>query len=496
MDYRAKSRRFQPAMLTVTLIMVLLLSSCASRLPKTQESLQSFTAYLDERVPQLLEHYAVPGTSIALVQDGELVWSGAYGYADLEQGLEMRVDAVYRVESISKSVSAWGIMKLVEQGRIDLDAPVQQYLGDWQLEDTPFNEQEITVRKLLNNNAGMPLGAIGRQYSPLGDVPGLRQYLSEEARLIKEPGMGFLYANTGYNLMELMVEEVTGQDFGEYMSAEVLAPLGMKTATYNWDEKFNASIPTAYNLQGEIIPLYVYPARASGGLFASVEDVARFTIAGMSGPYASGHSGLSQASVNEIHTPRVEIAGVYGVVADWYGYGHFIEALPDGRQAVWHGGQGNGWMTHFHMVPESGDAIVILTNSQRSWPLMAQILSAWAQWNGFGSVKMGIVSKGVTIMWGVTGLVTLAGIWLLIRLAVELIGGQRKFAPFSTKRLLWRTLQAGAGVAGVAALVWSAAQPYLIVSSIFPGVAEWTWRALLLLSIALILTACTPREPR
>jgi CubicO group peptidase (beta-lactamase class C family) len=95
------------------------------------DSLTSFTAYLDGHIPQMLKKYNIPGVSMAIVNQGELVWSGAYGYADLESQRPMTVDTICRVESISKSVTTWGVMRLVEQGLFDLDAPVQQYLGDW-----------------------------------------------------------------------------------------------------------------------------------------------------------------------------------------------------------------------------------------------------------------------------------------------------------------------------------------------------------------------------
>ena len=100
---------------------------------ETQGSLDAFTEYLDGRIPQLLNQYDVPGVGIALVRDGELVWSGVYGYADLEHERPMTIDAICRAESISKSITAWGVMRLVEQGLVGLDDPVQQYLGTWAL---------------------------------------------------------------------------------------------------------------------------------------------------------------------------------------------------------------------------------------------------------------------------------------------------------------------------------------------------------------------------
>ena len=120
----------------------------------------------------------------------------------------------------------------------------------------------------------MPLGAIGEEYAPQNDMPSLRDYLTREARLIREPGSGFLYSNTGFNLLELLIEEVTGRDFSEYMADEVLIPLGMHHSSFAWNETFGPAIATGHELQGTAVPPHVYPAKASGGLFTDVEDMA------------------------------------------------------------------------------------------------------------------------------------------------------------------------------------------------------------------------------
>ncbi len=486
---RKKRRTITLALFALAL---LISAGCAQKPVTPQDSLDTFSTHLDERVPALMKKYDIPGVSMALIQDGELVWSAAYGYADLAQEREMTVDAVCRAESISKSVTAWGVMRLVEQGVIDLDAPVQGYLHDWQLPETDDDQQAVTIRGLLSNTAGMPPGSIGEEYQPQSEMPTLRENLTQEAHLIHEPGTGFLYSNPGFNLLELLVENVTGRDFAAYMADEILIPLGMQGASYAWRETYQASLPMGYEMDGTPVPPYVYPVKASGGLFASVEDLARFVSAEMAGSYPD-QSVLNQVSIQMLHTPQVEIPGLFGFVADAYGFGHFIETLPDGRKAVWHGGQGHGWMTHFHAVPQSGDGIVILTNSQRSWPFLAEVLTDWSQWSGLGSVKFGIITTATTGLKALIILIGLVSLWQAIRLVQGVRRGKRIFAPLSPVALPWRILRAAAGLGILAALAWSAAQPYLFVSSIFPGTIRWAGSSLLILSVLIILAACFPR---
>ncbi len=479
------------------LIMILLFNSCTRHSFRQGESIGPFSAFLDERIPQLMKQYDIPGVSMALVQNGELVWSVAYGYADIERNRRMTVDAVCRVESISKSVTAWGVMRLVEQGLIDLDAPAQNYLPDFKLPSAEQFGEEFTVRRLLSGNAGLALGTIGKsvEYAPQSPLPTLRDFLKQEMRLIHEPGSGFVYSNVGFNLLELLIEEVADRDFAAYMAEEVLAPLGMDHSSFVWQERLHPAIPTGYELNGTAVAPYVYPAKASGGLFATAEDIARFVCAGMDGAHVD-HEVLKPESIAQIYTPQVEIPGLFGFVADQYGFGHFIETLSDGRKAIWHGGQGHGWMTHFHAIPESGSGIVILTNSQRSWPFMAQVLTDWSRWLGIEPVKMGRITMLIKALWVLIGFVMLVSLILAYRLIAGLRNGARKFAPFSHNYRILRSLQLVFGMIVLAALAWSAAQPYLFISSIFPHGVIWMGISLLALAVINMISACFARQER
>lgn len=425
---------------------------------------------------------------MALVRDGKLVWSGAYGYAERTPERRMTDDAIFRAESISKSVTAWGVMRLVQQGRVDLDAPVAQYLNGLKIP----RSTEVTVRRVLSHNAGLARGTIGEEYAPQSAMPSLRDYLAREVRVTQEPGTGFAYSNVGFNLLELLIEEVTGRTFATYMAEEVLMPLGMRRSRFAWTATLQSSMPMGYDLRGTPVPPYVYPASASGGLFAPVEDIARFVCAGMTGPYYAENGVLTPESLRALHTPQVEVPGLFGLVADGYGFGHFIETLPDGRRAVWHGGQGHGWMTHYHMVPETGDGIVILTNSERSWPLMARVLDDWARWSGVGAVKFGQIVHATTALWGLIGLAGLALLVQAYRLIHGWRRGRRRWAPRSRTSRMVRGLQATLGLGILAALVWSVLQPYLFVASIFPRAAPWAGRIAFLWALVLLLSALLP----
>ena len=456
-------------------------------------SLQNFTAHLDERIPALMEDYGIPGVNIALIKQGKTAWVKAYGFADINIGRRMTTNTYCRVESISKSVTAWGVMKLVEQGKIELDRPVKHYIKNWRLPESEYAEEKVTVRMLLSHSAGMPLGTIGKRYSPKDEqIPSLEQSLSNDAVLQHEPGQSFFYSNSGFNFLELLIEEVTGRDFADYMAEEVLGPLGMNHSAFTWNGNWQPAVPYGYDLNGNPIAVYIYPSKAAGGLFSSVKDIAAFVIAGMSEFSSTGNNVLNPQNIEKLYTPAVEIPGIYGFVFDSYGFGHFIERLPGGQKAVSHGGHGSGWMTHFHSVPQTGDGIVILTNSQRSWPAFAYILSDWACWSGLDSVGMEKIILGQKILWFLIGLLIFIFLWLIVKIGQGLVSGIRKFAPLSPGFGLQRIVQSIGFLVCISILIWASAQDYFFLSSAFPIAANWLGLAILLLAVALLLSALFP----
>ena len=209
-----------PVLMMIALVAMLGTSGCTAPAVDPGAPLDRFTAHLDARVPSLMDRFDVPGATLALVRDGAVVWTSAYGYVDRERNRPMTVDAVFRAESISKPVTAWGVMRLVEEGRIDLDAPAARYLDGFALPEADDAARPITVRHLLSNSAGLPLGPVGpdAEYAPGQAMPSLQDYLALSARRVQAPGAGFIYSNVGFNTLELLVEAVTGRDFAAYMA--------------------------------------------------------------------------------------------------------------------------------------------------------------------------------------------------------------------------------------------------------------------------------------
>jgi CubicO group peptidase (beta-lactamase class C family) len=456
------------------------------------QPVSDFSLQLDREIPLLMAKYRVPGVIVAVIKDGEPAFKNAYGYANVKSERKMTTDDYCRVESISKSVTAWGVMKLVERGEINLDTPVAEYLKSWEFPESDYPTQKITVRQLLNHTSGLPLGTIGVRYAPTEQRPTLRESLSRHATLNRNPGLHFEYSNVGYHILELLIEEVTGLSFDLYMEEEVLRPLGMVHSGFEWRSSFADSIPHGYDFSGHPVPPYVYPEKASGGLFATVDDIAKFVCAGMLGSGGTGKV-LHRESIEQLYAPSASNLGFYGFAFDSYGFGHLIEELPNGKAAVAHGGQGTGWMTHFHAVPETGDGIVILTNSQRSWPFFAQILTQWAEWNGFKRVGMSVIFTSERVLWVVVGLLIILTSLQGLKLITGIGNSSRSFSPFSKRRRKSNLTMFSIFLLLNTIYIWAVSQDYIFFTSIFPVISRWLLFVAPAISAILLLTILFPK---
>ena len=461
--------------------------------PSGNSSPAAFVEHLDRRLPVWMERYRVPGAAVALVEEGRMVWSGGYGYADLAQGIKMTPATHCRAQSIAKSVTAWGVMKLVEEGQIDLDRPVSGYLTSWDFPENSEYAREVTVRQLLTHTGGVQRGTVGVHYSPEEDRPSLYSNLNQEVRFQHRPGETFLYSNPGYNVLEVVVEDVTGQAFADYMKGEVLLPLGMEQADFELQPDWRPGVAAGYDVQGDPVPVYVYPEKASGGLFATVEDLAAFAAAAAGEPSLSGKAVLDPAAQRQLYTPQAALTGQYRLISESYSLGHFIEPLREGRSAVWHGGQGHGWMTHFHAVPGTGRAVVILTNSQRSWPVIARVLRDWSAWNGFGPVGMELIITGSRAVIGLAVCITALTLWGALRLGQQILSRKRTFAPQRPPSRLQNLIWIGAGLILSGGLVWFFSQEYTFFSVVFPLTSRWLGISLGAAAALLISRGLLPR---
>lgn len=345
-----------PILLALTFLGLSLLSA-----PARQDSpFESIDAYVQEQMAAL----DIPGAAVAVVRDGEIVHLKGYGVAN-DAGEPVTPQTPFLLASLSKSMTAVAVMQLVEQGRVELDAPIQQYLP-WFMPDTP-----ITVRQLLNQTSGLDETAgYARDLEPDGpDV--LQQSIRRlaTAGLNRPPGEAFEYSNNNYDVLGLLIERVSGQSYAGYMAANVLQPLAMAHGHTSLESARADGLSAAYypffgrETDFTFWMPYSRATQPSAGLIAGAEDMAHYLMMHLDdGRYGAAQL-LSAESVAALHAPAAEINPDLAYAMGWVAWPfEDIAGNGDPPTGLSHGGDWLGVNNMMLLVPERELGVVVLMN--------------------------------------------------------------------------------------------------------------------------------------
>lgn len=322
-------------------------------------------------IEERMSHYHVPGVSIAVFKDGKIVWSNSIGVTDANQELKVNSKTRFQAASISKPVTALGILKLVEKYELDLDEDVNKYLQSWKL-DSPFLENEIvTIRRLLSHTAGINIGGF-QGYEKTDTIPHTTGILKGEGNtpqieLDTIPGSGFSYSGGGYVILQQLIEDVSGKIFEDYFESEVFLPLDMMNSTFNQFPEGNVSI--AHDKEGK--PYHgdwlTYPEQAAAGLWTTPVDLAKLCIAIESAYYGEEDTIISTELAKEMLT----------TVENW-GLGVGLRGESQNR-FFFHGGSNpGGYRSIMVDAFNARTGIIVMTNGVQGDKLHDEILRAFS----------------------------------------------------------------------------------------------------------------------
>jgi len=367
--------------LSLIFVALLITLGCAHRTDyaqKKETQYRGFVEKIDQQIPQWMAAMNVPGTAFALIENGEVIFEKGYGFADVENQIAVTPETGFNIGSISKTLSAWGVLKLVDQGKIDLDAPAERYLTRWKLPESEFSSDEVTIRRLLSHTAGLSLHGFPG-YTDQKDLPTIEQVLlgqsnaNESVRIIQKPGMAFRYSGGGTTMLQLIIEEVSGLSFETYMQTEVFKPLGMNNTSFTIDERVLSNSSLAHNASGEVVPLVLFTAKAAAGAHTNLRDLSLFAQASL------GHDqGIKQSVVQ---SETVALMTSLASNSEETGLGYQIQNINNGTMMLaGHEGNNYGWNAYFAVDTASGDGFVMLTNGGSFRNVYRQVECEWLDW--------------------------------------------------------------------------------------------------------------------
>jgi CubicO group peptidase (beta-lactamase class C family) len=378
-------------MKTVPIIVALLAAACAGC--QTSRALKGTipasepvglhdgrTERIGEAVRQTMRKEGIPGCSVAIIDHGEVVWAQGFGWRDVARRLPVDTDTQFQAGSVSKAVTAMGVLVLESSGKVCLDSNVNLDLKGWRLESRFTNT--ITLRQLLCHRAGMvPHGFLGsREHAKvLSSLQVLKRrepilscltghYLGT-IKVVKPPGSEYNYSGGGYCVVQKAVEDVTGQPFEAAMDQLVLEPVGMSRSNFQQPPQDTNNIALGYGWMMNVLcggRWRVFPEKAPAGLWTTPRDLARFAVAVQKAAAGTATAGISPAIVREYLKPQFD---------GWQGIGIRLGHGDDGAPVFYHYGENPGYCAGLVAEVSRGRGYVIMTNANkhRLTPIMRAI---------------------------------------------------------------------------------------------------------------------------
>jgi CubicO group peptidase (beta-lactamase class C family) len=327
------------------------------------------TVRIGDVVRETMRRENIPGCSVAVIDDGKVLWAQGFGWRDVGRRLPVDTDTQFQAGSISKPVTALGVLLLEASGKLRLDNDVNAYLTGWRLNSKFTNV--VTLRQLLCHRAGMvPQSVLG--YKERKKVPSLVEVLNRREpvlawltanqigtiKVAKPPGSGFFYSGGGYCVVQKAVEDVTDQPFEVALDKLVLQPVGMSRSTFQQPPLETNNIARGYGWMKTLLGggrWRVFPEKAPAGLWATPRDLAGFAVAVQKAAAGTATAGISPAIAQEYLKPQFD---------GWQGIGIRLGGEGEDR-AFYHAGENPGYFARMAADVSKGRGYVIMTNAQK-----------------------------------------------------------------------------------------------------------------------------------
>lgn len=347
-------------------------------------------AFIEAAKEKIADEY-VGNLAMVLIENGEVSKNFFYS---IDQPVNDK--SVFPVASISKWVTSFGILKLVEQGKLDLDKPIDDYLTRWHLPQSEFDNKKVTIRKLLSHSSGLvdDLGYSGftenetvqtieESLVKAADAP----YAEGIAIVGFEPGSKYMYSGAGYTILQLLIEEVSGKSFQDYMVQEVFIPLKMNNSTYVLSEKPNLHLVPVYKVDGTTRKFNKFTALAAASLVTTTADLSKFLIANV-----SNNKVLARETMATMSMPETFIND-YPV----YGLGpHLYSQKDQNSNIIGHDGSGNNAINSAARIDlKSKNGIIVLETG--NYNIASSIADEWIFWKS-GIADFVVIQRNKTYL--------------------------------------------------------------------------------------------------
>jgi len=346
-------------------------------------------------IAERMAHYKIPGLSIAVIQNYKLIWAKGYGWADDSLKTPVTTQTLFQAASISKSLNGVGVLKLVQNKKVDLYTDINTYLTSWKFPyDSLASGKKITIANLLSHTAGLTVHGF-RGYdrgTPLPTViqilDGVKPANSDAVRSMFAPGIKSEYSGGGTTISQLIVMDVTHLPYAEYMKKEVLLPLGMTGSTFSQPPTGIKPTLLATGYRGDGKPVegnyHIYPEEAPAGLWTNPTDLAKYIIETQLAYEGKSAKVLNQSTTVIRLTPYIDKNAALGVF------------INNDKAYFGHGGANEGFRCQYYGSLKDGNGVVVMVNSDNG-SILQEVINSVAKVYGFKGLYNSTVKETATV---------------------------------------------------------------------------------------------------
>ncbi len=314
-------------------------------------------------IQRRLTQDGVPSLAVAVARHGKIIWEGGYGWADREKRIAATEHTMYSLASISKPITATGLMVLVERGQVDLDQPINDYLGWGKLNGRAFDASKATVRLVASHRAGLPLHYQFFYADEPYPKPTMDETIRRYGNLVTPPGERYQYSNLGFGIIDYVIARVSGMTYPDFMRQEVFVPLGMTHTSVDIGPGLEPYAATRYAADGSPIPFYDFDHPGASAIFSSAHDLVRFGMFHLKDKLPEQKAILTEADRDAMHAPTGPTGPNSG-----YGIGWASNTNDKGLQTISHTGGMGGVSTTLILLPQYDAVVTVLCNSASAAP--------------------------------------------------------------------------------------------------------------------------------
>jgi CubicO group peptidase (beta-lactamase class C family) len=337
-------------------------------------------------IKERMAFYHINGLSIAVIHDYHLEWAKGYGWADSAGQLPVTTQTLFQAASISKSLNAVGVLKLAQDGKLNLYRDINDYLNSWKFPyDSLSKGKKITIANLLSHTGGLSVHGFPG-YARGDTLPTLEQVLDGRrpantgpVRSMYEPGIRSEYSGGGTTITQLIVMDITHGPYDKYMRDNVLKPLGMVSSFYTQPAPTDKRglLATAYHVDGKAVDgkYHIYPEEAPAGLWTNPTDLSAYIIETQNAYAGRSVKVLTQEYTKLRLTPYIDSTAALGVFINKIGTATYFQ----------HGGANEGFRSQYYGSLDGGNGVVVMVNSDNG-SILQEVVNSVATvyaWKGF-----------------------------------------------------------------------------------------------------------------